>query len=128
MAPYPTMSKLLLPLALQVQLILPEALKLLPLYSLALQKSPLLRPDVRIDERSLWIATMVSASCPRTLGLLHPRLFAVHQLIVSFIALQYSAYAVCSSMCVFAFAACQYLPVGAVGVPRPCRSCCWAQY
>eukprot|EP00879_Flechtneria_rotunda_P003737 GHRR01003975.1.p1 GENE.GHRR01003975.1~~GHRR01003975.1.p1 ORF type:complete len:914 (+),score=321.96 GHRR01003975.1:246-2744(+) len=66
-----------------VQLILPEALKLLPLYSLALQKSPLLRPDVRIDERSLWIATMVSASCPRTLGLLHPRLFAVHQLIAA---------------------------------------------
>lgn len=67
----------------QVQLILPEALKLLPLFSLALQKSPILRPDVRPDERSVWLANMLSSSCARTMGLLHPRMFAVHQLLVS---------------------------------------------
>lgn len=67
----------------QVQLILPEALKLLPLFSLALHKSPILRPDVRPDERSLWLAHMMGSSCGRVMGLLHPRLFAVHQLLVS---------------------------------------------
>ena len=67
---------------LQVQLILPEALKLLPLFSLALQKSPILRADVRPDERSLWLAGVMSASCGRIMGLLHPRLFAVHHLLV----------------------------------------------
>lgn len=64
-----------------VQLILPEALKLLPLFSLALQKSPILRADVRPDERSLWLAGVMSASCGRIMGLLHPRLFAVHHLL-----------------------------------------------
>ncbi len=70
------------PACLQVQLILPEALKLLPLYSLALHKCPILRPDVRLDERSLWLANVVGASCGRIMGLLHPRLFAVHALLV----------------------------------------------
>eukprot|EP00775_Hariotina_reticulata_P004086 gene4086-4333_t len=64
-----------------VQLILPEALKLLPLYSLALHKSAVLRPDVRQDERALWLATLMGASCGRIMGLLHPRLFAVHNLL-----------------------------------------------
>jgi protein transport protein SEC24 len=66
----------------QVQLILPEALKLLPLYSLALHKSNMLRPDVRADDRSSWLAGVVGASPQRTMGLLHPRLFAVHNLLV----------------------------------------------
>jgi hypothetical protein len=67
----------------QVQLILPEALKLLPLYSLALHKSAMLRPDVRADERSAWLAGVMAASPQRIMGLLHPRLFAVHHLLVS---------------------------------------------
>lgn len=67
---------------LQVQLILPEALKLLPLYSLALHKSAMMRPDVRADDRSAWLAGIVAASPQRTMGLLHPRLFAVHNLLV----------------------------------------------
>jgi protein transport protein SEC24 len=66
----------------QVQLILPEALKLLPLFSLALQKSPILRADVRPDERSLWLAGVMNASCGRIMGLLHPRLFPVHHMLV----------------------------------------------
>ncbi len=65
-----------------MQLILPETLKLLPLYSLALHKCPLLRPDVRPDERSTWLTTLMAASCPRLLGMLHPRLFALHALLV----------------------------------------------
>lgn len=70
------------PCCLQVQLILPEALKLLPLYSLALHKSNMLRPDVRADDRSAWLAGVIGASPQRTMGLLHPRLFAVHNLLV----------------------------------------------
>lgn len=70
-------------LLLQVQLILPEALKLLPLYSLALHKSNMLRPDVRADDRSAWLAGILGASPQRTMGLLHPRLYAVHNLLVS---------------------------------------------
>jgi hypothetical protein len=68
---------------LQVQLILPEALKLLPLYSLALHKSNMLRPDVRADDRSSWLAAVLGASPQRVMGLLHPRLFAVQNLLVS---------------------------------------------
>lgn len=79
----PRLLLLLLPRApLQVQLILPEALKLLPLYSLALHKSAMMRPDVRADDRSAWLAGIVAASPQRTMGLLHPRLFAVHNLLV----------------------------------------------
>lgn len=70
-------------LLVQVQLILPEALKLLPLYSLALHKSNMLRPEVRADDRSAWLAGVVGAAPQRIMGLLHPRLFAVHQLLVS---------------------------------------------
>lgn len=69
-------------LCVQVQLILPEALKLLPLYSLALHKSNMLRPDVRADDRSAWLAGILGASPQRVMGLLHPRCFAVHNLLV----------------------------------------------
>lgn len=77
---------MLLLLLAQVQLILPEALKLLPLYSLALHKSNMLRPDVKADDRSAWLAGIVGASPPRMMGLLHPRLYAVHNLLVSVVA------------------------------------------
>ncbi|TQD71531.1 hypothetical protein C1H46_042933 [Malus baccata] len=46
------------------QLILPEALKLLPLYTLALIKSTGLRSDGKIDERSFWINHVSSLSVP----------------------------------------------------------------
>jgi hypothetical protein len=64
---------------LSPQLILPEALKLLPLYALALLKSAALRPDVRADERSLWLAAAVSLGASRVMGLLHGRLFPLHR-------------------------------------------------
>ncbi|KDP23627.1 hypothetical protein JCGZ_23460 [Jatropha curcas] len=62
------------------QLILPEALKLLPLYTLALIKSTGLRTDGRIDDRSSWITYVSSVSTPSAIPLVHPRLIAVHNL------------------------------------------------
>lgn len=63
-----------------VQLILPEALKLLPLYALALLKSPALRPDARADERSAFLSSLLSLGPSRVMGLLHGRLFPLHRL------------------------------------------------
>lgn len=62
------------------QLILPEALKLLPLYTLALTRSIGLRPDVRIDDRSYWITRVASISCSLAVPLVYPRMFAIHNL------------------------------------------------
>ncbi|KAJ6762892.1 SEC24-RELATED PROTEIN [Salix purpurea] len=62
------------------QLILPEALKLLPLYTLALIKSTGLKPDGRIDDRSFWINYVSSVSTPLAIPLVHPRMFAIHDL------------------------------------------------
>eukprot|EP00249_Psilotum_nudum_P012247 c23671_g1_i1 orf=107-3535(+) len=63
------------------QLILPEALKLLPLYTLALTKSIGLRPDVRIDDRSYWLTRAVSLSASLSIPLVYPRMFAIHDLV-----------------------------------------------
>lgn len=62
------------------QLILPEALKLLPLYTLALTKSIGLRSDVRIDDRSYWITRVASISASLAVPLVYPRMFAIHNL------------------------------------------------
>lgn len=62
------------------QLILPEALKLLPLYTLALTKSTGLRSDGRIDDRSFWINYVSSLSTPSAVPLVYPRMIAVHDL------------------------------------------------
>ncbi|KAL6185224.1 hypothetical protein ACLB2K_041358 [Fragaria x ananassa] len=62
------------------QLILPEALKLLPLYTLALIKSTGLRTDGKIDERSVWINHVSSLSVPLAVPLVYPRMVAVHDL------------------------------------------------
>ncbi|XP_050275700.1 protein transport protein Sec24-like At4g32640 isoform X3 [Quercus robur] len=62
------------------QLILPEALKLLPLYTLALIKSKGLRTDGRIDERSFWINYLSSISTPLAIPFVHPRMVAIHDL------------------------------------------------
>ncbi|XP_042483805.1 protein transport protein Sec24-like At4g32640 [Macadamia integrifolia] len=63
------------------QLILPEALKLLPLYTLALVKSIGLRTDGRLDDRSYWISRVCSISTPLGVPLVCPRLIAIHDLI-----------------------------------------------
>ncbi|XVF39318.1 hypothetical protein PTKIN_Ptkin01aG0025000 [Pterospermum kingtungense] len=62
------------------QLILPEALKLLPLYTLALIKSTGLRNDGRIDDRSFWFNYVSSLSTPLAVPLVYPRMFAIHDL------------------------------------------------
>ncbi|KAE9618491.1 putative von Willebrand factor, type A, Zinc finger, Sec23/Sec24-type, sec23/Sec24, trunk [Lupinus albus] len=62
------------------QLILPEALKLLPLYTLALTKSTGLRTEGKIDERSFWINYVSSLSAPLAIPLVYPRMIAVHDL------------------------------------------------
>ncbi|KAG6750608.1 hypothetical protein POTOM_045113 [Populus tomentosa] len=62
------------------QLILPEALKLLPLYTLALIKSTGLKLDGRIDDRSFWINYVSSVSTPLAIPLVHPRMIAIHDL------------------------------------------------
>ncbi|KAL5768300.1 hypothetical protein ACOSQ2_015083 [Xanthoceras sorbifolium] len=62
------------------QLILPEALKLLPLYTLALIKSIGLRTDGRIDDRSFWITYVSSVSIPLAIPYVYPRMVAIHDL------------------------------------------------
>ncbi|CAL1382089.1 unnamed protein product [Linum trigynum] len=62
------------------QLILPEALKLLPLYTLALIKSAGLRIEGKIDDRSFWINYVSSVSTPSAIPLVYPRMIAVHDL------------------------------------------------
>jgi len=62
------------------QLILPEALKLLPLYTLALTKSVGLRNDGRLDDRSYWTSIVSSISVLLAIPLVFPRMIALHDL------------------------------------------------
>ncbi|KAL5061432.1 hypothetical protein RYX36_023169 [Vicia faba] len=62
------------------KLILRKALKLLPLYTLALTKSTGLRTDGKIDERSFWINYVSSLSAPLAIPLVYPRMVAIHDL------------------------------------------------
>uniref|UniRef100_A0A453HKY0 Protein transport protein Sec24-like CEF n=1 Tax=Aegilops tauschii subsp. strangulata TaxID=200361 RepID=A0A453HKY0_AEGTS len=62
------------------QLILPEALKLLPLYTLALIKSIGLRNDGRVDDRSYWVSIVSSVSVLLAIPLVFPRMIALHDL------------------------------------------------
>jgi protein transport protein SEC24 len=64
-----------------VQLILPEALKLLPLYALGLLKSAGLRWDVKPDERATWLAAVTGATCSKLTPMLYGRLVPVHKLL-----------------------------------------------
>ncbi|KAJ7979721.1 Protein transport protein Sec24-like [Quillaja saponaria] len=59
------------------QLILPDALKLLPLYTLALIKSSGLRTGGRIDDRSFWVNYVSSVSTPLAIPLVYPRMVAI---------------------------------------------------
>ncbi|KAK6943539.1 Sec23/Sec24, helical domain [Dillenia turbinata] len=62
------------------QLILPEALKLLPLYTLALIKSIGLCTEGRLDDRSFWINYVSSLSTPLAVPLVYPRMITIHDL------------------------------------------------
>ncbi|XP_073013012.1 protein transport protein SEC24 C-like [Typha latifolia] len=63
------------------QLILPEALKLLPLYTLALIKSTGLRSDGRLDDRSYWVSHAASLSILLAVPVVYPRMISIHDLI-----------------------------------------------
>jgi len=64
------------------QLILPESLKLLPLYTLALIKNPLMRAgtDIRADERSALMAQACRMPLISSVDFVYPRLLGVHNL------------------------------------------------
>ncbi|KAI0523034.1 hypothetical protein KFK09_005424 [Dendrobium nobile] len=62
------------------QLILPESVKLLPLYTLALSKSTGLRNDGRLDERSYWANHVASLSVSLAVPWVYPRMISIHDL------------------------------------------------
>ena len=62
------------------QLILPEALKLLPLLTLGLIKSPGLRPDSPPDERAAWALRTLASAADAATPSVHARLFDVASL------------------------------------------------
>ena len=59
------------------QLILPESLKLVPLFCLGLSKLPCFRTDARADSRAVWLSRIASLPLDRLLPAVHPRLFRV---------------------------------------------------
>ncbi len=62
------------------QLILPEGLKVLPLYTLGLHKSVGIRSDAMPDDRATWLYRALCAPPELTTPAIYPRLFAVHDL------------------------------------------------
>jgi protein transport protein SEC24 len=59
------------------QLILPESLKLIPLFCLGLSKLSCFRTDARADLRAVWSSRILSLPLDRLLPAVHPRLFCV---------------------------------------------------
>lgn len=66
----------------QQQEILPDNLKLLPLYTMALEKSPMLRGgnDISSDVRAALMFAVRGMSCNATKRFLHPSLYPLHNL------------------------------------------------
>ena len=62
------------------QLILPEGLKVLPLYCLALHKSDGLRADASADDRAEWLLAGVSCTASSAVPSIYPRHSPVHVL------------------------------------------------
>ena len=63
------------------QLILPEALKLLPLYTLALSKAPVFRADSRPDARAAAMWRLLSLPAHKAVPLLYARMLPLHNLL-----------------------------------------------
>ncbi len=59
------------------QLILPESLKLIPLFCLGLKKLPGFRTDARADGRAVWLSRIASLPLDRLLPAVHPRLLRI---------------------------------------------------
>jgi protein transport protein SEC24 len=62
------------------QLILPEALKLLPLHGLGLSKSAGLRPSASVCERAIWALQQLAAPAAAVAPSCYPRLFQMAEL------------------------------------------------
>ena len=62
------------------QLILPEGLKVLPLYCLALHKSDGLRSDASADDRAAWLLRAACGGAATAVPSVYPRNFPVHNL------------------------------------------------
>ena len=64
------------------QLVLPESLKLLPLYGLSLTKNGVMRPgtEVRADERSALMAAVTRMPVSQSVAYIYPRLFSLLEL------------------------------------------------
>ena len=60
------------------QLILPEALKTLPLYAIGMYKSNGLRTEASADDRAHWLFRMLKSDPSETTPSVYPRLFPLH--------------------------------------------------
>ncbi|KAK9153445.1 hypothetical protein Sjap_000925 [Stephania japonica] len=65
-----------------IQLLLPESLKLLPFYTLAVTKSVGMQNDGRLDDRSYWISRATSLPISLALPFVYPRMLAIHNLLL----------------------------------------------
>ena len=63
------------------QLILPEGLKVLPLYCLGLHKSPGMRSDAHADDRAAWLLNGLCSPVKMCVPSVYPRNFPVHRLV-----------------------------------------------
>ena len=62
------------------QLVLPEALKLLPLFTLGLIKNPILKDGISADERSFHLSYSLMMPVYQSLTYIHPYLYPMHSL------------------------------------------------
>eukprot|EP00494_Astrolonche_serrata_P024169 UN24427 len=60
------------------QLILPETLKLMPLYTLGLLKCAALSPTIGIDERTACLRLLASTTLAQTLTIMYPNMYTLH--------------------------------------------------
>eukprot|EP00483_Globobulimina_turgida_P001974 UN01976 len=67
----------------QRQLVLPEALKLLPLFTLGLLKNGLLSDGVSVDERAYHISYSLHMPCYQSLTYIHPYVYPIHNVLLS---------------------------------------------
>ena len=65
------------------QLILPEALKTLPLYTIGMYKSNGLRAEAAADDRAYWLLKMLKSDPCDTTPSVYPRLFPLHLILES---------------------------------------------
>lgn len=63
-------------------MILPDALKILPIYILSLFKQDVLRlgNDVRADDRIYELFKLMTASCPDIAAFLYPKVYPIHNI------------------------------------------------